>query len=115
MRKRGDWGHAKGTFNIDYNMIATKASLISNPSFTDSNKKEQTKLLDSFFYENRGFFPMYYTTTGYREYVIINQNLQIGLSLTEGLFTNLETGLAENNIAYLGTNEGWVNLKIERI
>ena len=116
MRKRGDWGHAKGTSNLDYRLISTKFSLLSDPEVAAKIGNDKTKILDAFFKEHKGQFPLYYTTTGYREFIAITAgNYQIGLNMTESLFTALEGAFSENNIAYLGTNEGWVNLKIQRL
>lgn len=116
MRKRGDWGHAKGTSNIDHRLISLKLAFLSDPEVESKKGNEKVKVLDAFFKEHKGRFPLYYTTTGYREFVaVIAGNYQVGLSITEGLFSALETAFSENNIAYLGTNEGWVNLKIQRL
>lgn len=113
MRKRGDWGHAKGTVNIDYELIPQKLAFSSSQEIEQLQGNQKVKEFDKFFGANKGKFPMYYSTTGNREFVVLLQGAYYyNLILPEKLFEMLQDTFSENNIAYLGTNEGWVNLKI---
>lgn len=111
MRKRNDaYSHPNGTMNLSFELIPLKLDLARNDNGTVTNYA-----VANFFKANTYGYPMYYTSAGSREFVVaILGNYQIGLNMTEGLFSSLETAFSENNISYLGTNEGWVNLKIHR-
>lgn len=111
MRKRNDaYSHPNGTMNLSFDLIPLKMGLARNDNGTVTNDA-----IAGFFKAHTGGYPMYYTSAGSREFVVaILGSYQIGLDMTEGLFAALEAAFSENNIAYLGTNEGWVNLKIHR-
>lgn len=116
MRKRGDWGHAKGTFNIDYEVISQKLTFSADPEVQKKEGNEKMKVFDKFFNTHKGKFPMYYTATGNREFVVLLQGAYYyNLEMHENLFASLHEAFSESNISYLGTNEGWVNLKIHRL
>lgn len=116
LRKRGDWGHAKGTFNLDYKLIPKKSAFLASPEIDSKQGNDKVKVLDGFFKENKGSFPIYYSSMGSREFVVLLQSAYYyNLSLSEQLFELLNEAISENNIAYLGTNEGWVHLKIHRL
>ncbi len=111
MRKRNDaYSHPNGTMNLSFDLIPLKMGLVRNDNGTVTNDA-----IAEFFEAHTDGYPMYYTSAGSREFVVaILGSYQIGMGMTEGLFEALETAFSENNIAYLGTNEGWVNLKIHR-
>ena len=58
---------------------------------------------------------MYYTSPTSREFIVLEGNYQIKLSMSFYLFEALKKALADNNLGYLGTNEGWVNLSLRKI
>jgi CRISPR-associated protein Cas5 len=125
MRKRGDWGHASGSPNLDVSLIAEKLHLLTTLEKLEADakkedkkkvKEDNTKTLDGFFKENKGSFPQYYTTVGNREYIAITEGVfRFQLKMTQGLFDALELAFRENNVAYLGTSESWVNFKIQKL
>lgn len=107
--KDTDARHLKGTSNLSYHLIKEKRKIPSeNGKVSDS---DYTIFLKE-YYSN---FPMYYTSPTPREFIVLDGNYQIKLSISAHLFKDLEKSLDENNIAYLGTNEGWVNLSIKEM
>lgn len=110
-RKDGTYPHPNGTMNLSFEIIPLKMNLprtekgtVTNPGIAD------------FFKEYSDQYPMYYSSPGNREFVVAIAGVyKMGIKMTEGLFSMLEIMFSENNIAYLGTNEGWVNLKIQRL
>lgn len=108
--KHDDARHLKGTANLSYKLIKKKRNLK-----TDDKGKISDKTYTDFLKENNSNFPMYYTSPTPREFIVFDGNYQIKLSMSSYLLQSLEKSLEENNIAYLGTNEGWVNLLIKAI
>lgn len=108
--KHDDARHLKGTANLSYQLIKKKRNLP-----TDDKGKISDKTFTDFLKENNSNFPMYYTSPTPREFIVLGGNYQIKLSMNSYLFEGLEKLLKENNISYLGTNEGWVNLSIKEI
>jgi CRISPR-associated protein Cas5 len=108
--KHDDARHLKGTANLSYQLIKEKRRLP-----TDDKGKISDKTYTTFLKENNSNFPMYYTSPTPREFIVLEGNYQIKLSMSSYLFEGIEKSLEENNIAYLGTNEGWVNLSIKEI
>jgi CRISPR-associated protein Cas5 len=108
--KHDDARHLKGTANLSYQLIKKKRNLP-----TDDKGKISDKTFTNFLKENNSNFPMYYTSPTPREFIVLEGNYQIKLSISSHLFEHLEKSIEENNIAYLGTNEGWVNLSIKEI
>jgi CRISPR-associated protein Cas5 len=110
-RKDGTYPHPNGTMNLSFEIIPLKMGLPRTEKGTVSNLG-----IAGFFKEHSDQYPMYYSSPGNREFVVAIAGVyRLGLTMTEGLFSMLEMVFSENNIAYLGTNEGWVNLKIERL
>jgi len=108
--KHDDARHLKGTANLSYQLIKKKRNLP-----TDDKGKISDKTYTTFLKENNSHFPMYYTSPTPREFIVLGGNYQIQLSISSHLFESLSNSLKENNLAYLGTNEGWVNLSIKEI
>lgn len=108
--KHDDARHLKGTANLSYQLIKEKWNLK-----TDEKGKISDKTFTDFLKKNNPNFPMYYTSPTPREFIVLDGNYQIRLSMSSRLFQSLEKSLQENNIGYLGTNEGWVNLSIKEI
>jgi len=108
--KHDDARHLKGTANLSYQLIKKKRNLK-----VDDKGKISDKTYTDFLKENNLGFPMYYTSPTPREFIVLEGNYQIKLSMSSHLFQSLEKSLEENNNAYLGTNEGWVNLLIKEM
>lgn len=106
---RDGYSHPKGTPNLSYNLIAQKEKL------ERKDGKITNDAITAFHKENKGDYPMYYTSPRKREYIILEGNYQYKLAMNSMFFDALKDKIEENNIAYLGTNEGWVNLKIEAL
>ncbi len=106
-----DERHAKGTRNYDYTL---EESVNNIYGLSKEQRDGQWRIL---FNKNRsGKFPIYYQSPTRREFinikgdygyiVILNKSLlDIILKASDSLQTPL----------YLGTNEGWINLKIEKL
>lgn len=104
---RTGYSHPKGTPNLSYKLIPQKKRL------DKKDGKITNDAIAEFHQENKGGFPMYYTSPRRREYIVLEGNYQFKLSMNYQLFEVLSKKIEENNIAYLGNNEGWVNLKIQ--
>lgn len=101
--------HPKGTFNLSYEIIPTKRSLPRNdkkPAQTDD------KALEVFFKERRNEYPFYYSTPTRREYITVDGKYIIKTKMDTLLLQNLQSALSTSNLSYLGTSEGWVDLKL---
>lgn len=110
-RKDGTYSHPNGTMNLSHEIIHLKMDLPREQKGTLSNAST-AKL----FKEHMGKYPMYYSTVTRREFIaVVNGVFKMQLKMTTGLFVALSTALVDQNINYLGTNEGWVDLKIEKI
>lgn len=99
--------HAKGTNNIDYTLIPIKPPLKCD----DNNLKENFKI---FFKDNFSKYPLFYASPAYREYLHIKGVYHFVLSIDKHLIPLLMEKLQKSNIGYLGNNEGWVNIKLEK-
>lgn len=113
MRKRSDgYSHPNGTMNLSHEIIHRKMDL----ERTDNKGTTTNPAITKFFEENRDKYPMYYTSVSSREFISITEgSFKIGLKMNEKLYVEIEKALQENNLVYLGTNEGWVNLKIQKL
>lgn len=107
---RDGYAHPNGTPNLDYRLIRLKGKLDKKDNGTVTNDA-----ITLFHKENKGGFPMYYTSPRKREYIVLEGDYQFKLIMNSHLFEALSEKIKENNIAYLGTNEGWVNLKMKAI
>ena len=118
--KNVDERHLNGTFNIDIHGLRQKRTIykeletISNDKNLKSNEKqrEKDKIIKPFVAK---YCPMYYSSPTPREFIVLEGNYQIKLSMSSNLLEGLEQSLQENNLAYLGTNEGWVDLSIKEM
>ncbi|MDX2245601.1 MAG: type I-PGING CRISPR-associated protein Cas5p [Bacteroidia bacterium] len=108
--KHDDSRHLKGTPNLSSNLIKEKRMLP-----TDENGKISDGTYSEFFKQNSKSFPMYYTSPTPREFIVIDGVFQYTLSINANLLNSLLSALETNNIAYLGTSEGWVDLSIQEI
>jgi len=96
--------HAKGSPNLDYPILREKHNALKSED------------LLSFFKKNKSSFPMFYTSPTLREYIdYAGEQFQIKLTMDTNLYSLLAIALTDNSTAYLGNNEGWVEIKIEEI
>lgn len=102
--------HPKGTPNLDHRILARKKQLP-----LDEKGKIVDKEYEKLFKENIGSFPLYYSTLSDREYIKVDGEYKIKLSMSLELYELLSEKLKENDLGYLGTNDGWVSLKLEKL
>lgn len=113
-RRTDSHRHTFGTKHLDndfidkWNKIKAKIALDIK-----RNSSEKNTLHDKLFKRYIGKFPMYYSTPTRREYTDYGGNFQIKLSIDESLYVILKEKLKKENIGYLGSNEGWVNVTIK--
>lgn len=77
--------------------------------------KKDNKGHTAFFERNRERFPLYYRGIPKREFVIAEGSYRIKLTMDSRLFLLLQNAIQENNIGYLGTSEGWVDISFEEV
>lgn len=113
-RRTDSYRHTFGTRYINtafierWNQIRDR---VDNDIKRKSNEKESLK--DKLFKRYMGNFPMYYSTPTKREFIQYGGNFQLKLSIDSSLFEQLEAHLQNENIGYLGSSEGWVNVTIK--
>ena len=112
MRKRSDgFSHPKGTINISYELIPLKEQLLKNDNGTVKDEE-----IAGFYAQYRDKYPLYYTSTINRSFIVITSgNFKYNLKMTPLFYEMLNKAVDYTNMAYLGTNEGWVDIKIEKI
>lgn len=111
-RRADAFVHPKGTFNISYDLIPLKRELKrseKNPKQIDDSS------LEKFFKDNIAQFPQYYSTPTTREYVFANGMYEIQIIIDHDLYKLLKEQLLSENLGFLGTSEGWVNLKFREL
>jgi CRISPR-associated protein Cas5 len=111
-RRNDETVHPKGTPNLDFSLIKEKRELKRD------SKKPMTvdnSALKIFFIENNNKFPTYYSSPTLREYIVFENDVELGLNIDESLLLILEKCLQECSTGYLGNSEGWIELKIERL
>ncbi len=115
-RRTDSFRHTLGARYMDGAFI-DKWSLIKKRIESDTKRKpkEKNSLLDRLFKRYMGKFPMYYSTPTKREFALYDGNFQIKLSIDSTLFDHLTSKLQSENIGYLGTSEGWVNVTINKL
>ncbi|WP_069658381.1 type I-PGING CRISPR-associated protein Cas5p [Arcticibacter eurypsychrophilus] len=104
--------HPNGTPNIDFDLIKVKRSLKRKE---DKPLQIDEKEMEILFKSNLGKFPYYYTTVSKREYLKFEGVIQISLEMQKGIYNLLVESIEENNLVYLGTNDGWTDVKIEML
>lgn len=108
--KDKDVRHLKGTPNLNYPLIKEKQRLP-----TDEKGKVVDDTYTKFIKENNSGFPIYYSSPTPREFIVLEGNYEIKVSINNSLLKRLKEALGYNNSAYLGTNEGWIDLSILEI
>lgn len=106
--------HLGGTRFMDGYFIKPWSKLISEIENNDDiSSKEKTNQKDKNFKEHIGKFATYYSSPTPREYIIIQDSLEINISTDKKLLKKIKESVFMNNIMYLGNSEGWINLKIQ--
>jgi len=103
--KGADERHMNGARNYDWRVENSVTEL------HQADGKARTE----FFVQNVGKFPKYYASPKRREYIVTDGSYKYIISSTEKLFDCLKSALINCETAYLGSSEGWVNIKIEEI
>lgn len=104
--------HAKGTANIDYTLIPIKRELPRDPK---NNKQVDNAALGKLYGENKDKFPFYYSTPTNREYISMEGKFVIQIKFDIELFDLLLENSSNNNICFLGSSEGWVDIKLNKL
>jgi CRISPR-associated protein Cas5 len=104
--------HPKGTFNLSYDLIPLKRELKRN----EKNPKQiDDSTLEKLFKDNIAQFPQFYSTPTTREYVFAKGIYEIQIIIDHDLFKLLKEQLSTENLGYLGTSEGWIDLKFREL
>jgi len=104
--------HPNGTPNIDHDLIIVKRSIKRKE---DKPQQVDDKEMEKLFKSNLGKFPYYYSTVSKREYLKFDSTIQIALDMQKGIYDLLEQSIEVNNLMYLGTSDGWIDVKIETL
>ncbi|MFN4085861.1 MAG: type I-PGING CRISPR-associated protein Cas5p [Spirosomataceae bacterium] len=102
--------HPKGTPNLDYKLLIKKRQLP-----LDDKEKIVEKEYENLFKRNIGGFPLYYSTLSDREYIRVDGEYKFKIRMNDKLYQLLCEKLKENDLGYLGTSDGWVSLKLEKL
>lgn len=98
-----DERHLNGVVNYDWcienEMIGLK-------------KRNVRQEKNQYFAINKSRFPMYYRSPQRREFLIVKGYYGFKIKMTQHLFDILKPAIENNNIGYLGTSEGWVDVSI---
>lgn len=111
-RRPDETSHPRGTFNISYEIIHEKKRL---PRDAKKPNQIDIKALKNFFLKNISKYPYYYSTPTKREFIDVEGSYRIKLAMDGVLFHTLQNTLLTTNNGYLGTSEGWVDIKLNAI
>lgn len=113
-RRNDSYRHTFGTRYINTSFIV-RWNQIKERVDNDNKRKSAEKevLKDRLFKRYIGNFPMYYSTPTNREFIQYDGNFRLKLSMDSSLFEKLDARLQNENIGYLGSSEGWVNVTIK--
>ncbi|OJW70704.1 type I-PGING CRISPR-associated protein Cas5p [Spirosoma sp. 48-14] len=103
--------HANGSMNQDIEVVRRKRLIERDSEKPDRPTK---KALGDLFTAQIGSFPLYYSTLATREYLMASGSYVLKLDIDAALLQRLEEALITNNLVYLGTNDGWVDIQIDR-
>lgn len=107
--------HINGCRNADFRIIDQKYQAFNKIDNSELKSADKEKEKDSWFKQNIGRYPYYYSSPTKREYISIDGVFKIKLSMSKDLLGLLTLSVQSNNIGYLGNNEGWVNVTIESL
>lgn len=118
-RRENAFVHLDGSRNLDVNIITEKNNLYEDLLCKIKNK-ELDKLganskKEAWIKKHMGEIPFFYTTPTSREFIVMDGFFEFSLLIDNRLLRLLHDHLNCNNIGYLGTSEGWVNITLERI
>jgi CRISPR-associated protein Cas5 len=102
--------HPKGTPNLDYSMVKIKRELSRKK---DKPEQVDDKELEKLFKANLGKFPFYYATLASREYILAQGSWYLTLLIDSKFLSLLQNSIKQNSLAYMGTSDSWVDIKIE--
>jgi CRISPR-associated protein Cas5 len=125
-QKGADVRHLNGVRNEDWRLSgsirqlrkAAKANKEAEEEETGEkeSKKAGPDLLDQLFKDYKEHFPNYYSSPTPREFLIVEGFYVFELQTTAGLADLLLSATeALEAPLYLGTNEGWIDLKLKRV
>lgn len=113
-RRSDSYKHINGSRFMDASIIPLYREFMRTVDNDDSiTSTEKNKKKDDWFKNNIGAFPTYYSTPTKRGYIHLDGIMVYKLNMDVEL-ANLLIDYA-NNIGYLGTNEGWIDIKISRL
>jgi len=101
--------HPKGTINISHELIPIKRELPRNET---KPKLIDDKELEIFFKKEKNSYPLYYSSPTTREYIKYSDHLSVQVAMDSDLSSALLESFKSNNLSYLGTSEGWVDVKL---
>ncbi|MBW7941199.1 MAG: type I-PGING CRISPR-associated protein Cas5p [Candidatus Kuenenia stuttgartiensis] len=105
-----DQRHAKGTRNYDHR-IETKANAIYA-----MDKERRDNAWKELFEQQTGLFPSYYQAPTKREFIVTYGKFGYVIVATSNLLNEIINSISNlENPLYLGTNEGWIDLEIEKL
>jgi len=105
-----DERHAKGTRNYD-----SRIEIEANNIYS-MQKDKRDKAWRKVYEENTGLFPAYYQSPVKREFIIVEGKYGYLILANESILDLIINAINNlDNPLYLGTNEGWIDLNIEKI
>lgn len=102
-RRADSYKHINGCRNISIDVIKEYYHI-----FKDSNEETKGK----WFKNNIGKVPFFYSSPTNREYIHIDGAYCIPLIIDLKLAEKLRESISENNMCYLGTSEGWIDISL---
>lgn len=78
----------------------------------DLKSKEKNSEKDNWFKKHIGEFAQYYVSPAKKEFVHLEGQLLFDLLIDDHLYRLLSNCCPQNNVGYMGNNEGWVNILI---
>lgn len=114
-RRKDSYKHINGCRNIDKDILAEYHMLFQKIDAADGlSSKDKSNMKQSWFNNNLGKIPFYYTTPSQREYIGLDGIYCFHFIMDPMLYQMLSTSLKENNLGYLGNSEGWVDLNLNK-
>jgi CRISPR-associated protein Cas5 len=106
-----DERHAKGNRNYDVSLEVQVNNIYSQP------KEDRDKLWRTIFEKNNKLFPNYYQSPTKREFVATIGKYGFKIITNESLLNLLIETIDQtpSSPIYIGTNEGWIDLQIQKL
>jgi CRISPR-associated protein Cas5 len=114
-RRTDVYKHINGCRNADINIIAEYYDAFKSIDMMKITSNDKNKLKNDWFKDHIGSFPYYYTSPTSREFISLDGTYQIHLHMDRMLYEQLNNSQYNNNVGYLGTNEGWVDVNLRKI